>query len=146
MSFCKESKTLETLSKHQQERDPPKFKKNGICAIYKPFWADLPYSNIFSSFTPDLLHQLYKGVFKDHLVKWCTEIIGEKEIDEHFKVMNGFPGLCNFKKGILSVTQWTGMEHKEMEKILLGIVIGAVPSCFVTIVCTVLNFIYLSQL
>jgi hypothetical protein len=145
-SFRDESKTLEILSKHKQGRDPPTFEKDGIRAIYKPFWADLPHSDIFSSFTPDLLHQLHKGVFKDHLVKWCTEIISEKEIDRRFKVMNGFPGLRNFKKGISSVTQWTGTEHKEMEKILLGIVIGAVPSRFVPIVRAVLDFIYLSQL
>ena len=145
-SFREESKTLEILSKHKQKRDPPTFEKDGICTIYKLFWADLPHSDIFSSFTPNLLHQLHKGVFKDHLVKWCTEIISEKEIDRHFKVMNGFPGLHNYKKGISSVTKWTGMEHKEMEKILLGIVIRAVPSRFIPIVCAVLNFIYLSQL
>ena len=121
--FWDVEETLETLRKHQQGHDPPKFDDKGLCAIYQPFWAKLPHWKIFSSFTPDLLHQLHNGVFKDHLAKWCAEIIGEKELDSHFKATNGYPGLWHFKKGILSVSQWTGTEHKEMEKVLLGIVV-----------------------
>ena len=73
-------------------------------------------------------------------------LIGEKEQDKQFKAMNGYPGLCHFKKGISSVSQWTGTEHKEMEKILLGIAIGSVPGRFIHIVRSLVNFIYLSQL
>jgi Plavaka transposase len=138
--------TLELMSKHQQGRDPPQFEKIGLRAVYKPFWADLPHCDIFRCFTPDILHQLHKGVFKDHLVQWCTKIMGEKEIDKRFKAMNGYPGLRHFKKGISSVTQWTGTEHKEMEKLLLGITLGAVPSRFIPVVRSLLDFIYLSQL
>jgi hypothetical protein len=139
-------KTLETLSKHQQGRDPSRFEDEGIRAIYHPFWAKLPHCNIFSTFTPDLLHQLHKGVFKDHLAKWCADIIGEKELDNRFKAMNNYPRLRHFKKGISTVSQWTGTEHKEMEKVLLGIVVGALPSRAVTVVQALLDFIYLSQL
>ena len=126
--FRDKTEILETLKKHQQGRDPPLFEKLGLRAVYKPFWADLPHCDIFSCFTSDLLHQLHKGVFKDHLVQWCTQIIGEKELDKRFKAMNGYPGLHHFKKGISSVSQWTGTEHKEMEKVFIGISIGAVPS------------------
>jgi hypothetical protein len=55
--------------------------------------------------------------------------MGGKEMDKRFKAMSSYPGLRHFEKGIMSVTQWTGMEHKEMEKVLLGITIGGVPSC-----------------
>ena len=140
------SETLELLSKHERGRDPPQFEKIGLRAVYKPFWAQLPHCDIFRCFTPDILHQLHKGVFKDHLVSWCMQIMGEKEIDKHFKAMNGYPGLRHFKKGISSVSQWTGTEHKEMEKILLGIIIGGVPNRFVPVVRSLIDFIYLSQL
>jgi len=60
--------------------------------------------------------------------------------------MNGYPGLHHFKKGILSVSQWTGTEHKEMERIFLGITIGGVSSRFIPVVRSLIDFIYLSQL
>ena len=46
-------KTLETLTKHQQGRDPPNFEDEGLRAVYQPFWAKLPHCDIFSTFTPD---------------------------------------------------------------------------------------------
>ena len=144
--FRDKEETLELLDKHQRGRDPPKFEKNGLRAVYNPFWAQLPHCDIFRCFTPDILHQLHKGIFKDHLVSWCMQIMGEKEIDNRFKAMNGFPGLRHFKKGISSVSQWTGTEHKEMEKIMLGVTIGAVPNRFIPVVRSLIDFIYLSQL
>ena len=54
--FRDKTQTLELLTKHQQGRDPPQFEKDGLRAVYKPFWADLPHCDIFSCFTADLLH------------------------------------------------------------------------------------------
>ncbi|KAI6023988.1 hypothetical protein BKA83DRAFT_4125394 [Pisolithus microcarpus] len=65
---------------------------------------DLPFTNIFACITPNILHQLHKGIFHDHLLQWCTSIVGEKEVDAHFQVMSQYPGLCHFTKGILMVS------------------------------------------
>ncbi|KAF9020721.1 hypothetical protein BDZ89DRAFT_911476, partial [Hymenopellis radicata] len=44
----------------------------------KPFWANLPHTNIHLSITPDVLHQLYQGVLK-HLISWCQILMTEEE-------------------------------------------------------------------
>jgi hypothetical protein len=60
--------TLQTLNQHRRGYSPESFEKHGLRAVYEPFWQNLPYCNVFACFTPDLLHQLHKGIFKDHLV------------------------------------------------------------------------------
>ncbi|KAG6818528.1 hypothetical protein H0H93_004273 [Arthromyces matolae] len=137
--------TLRTLQEHRRGQEPPKFEKEGLRAIYRPFWHNLPHCNIFTCFTPDLLHQIHKGVFKDHFVKWCSSIMGEQEIDARFKAMADHPGLRHFKKGISFVSQWTGREHKEMEKVMMGVLVGGVNSRVLTVGRALLDFIFYAQ-
>ncbi|EJF58879.1 hypothetical protein DICSQDRAFT_148808 [Dichomitus squalens LYAD-421 SS1] len=96
----------------------------GLRAI-EPFWDSLPHSNIFTALTPDIFHQLHKGLFKDHLVSWVTKSIenGTDEIDQRYMAMARHPELHHFKKGISLVCQWTGTEYKNMEKVFLGAVL-----------------------
>ena len=138
--------TLQALNQHRRGYNPESFEKLGLRAVYDPFWQNLPYCNIFACFTPDLLHQLHKGIFKDHLVAWCTSLIGKGELDARFKAMSAFPGLRHFKNGISSVTQWTGTEHKEMEKVFVSIMAGAVNSETLILIRAIVDFIYYVQL
>ncbi|KAG2361458.1 hypothetical protein BDR07DRAFT_1287069, partial [Suillus spraguei] len=112
VSCCKENHCPKCLH-------PPEFEENWLCTVYKLFWSDIPHTDIFLAFTPDLLHQIHKGVFKDYLVKWCLEIIAIPD----------YPGLQHFKKGISTVKQWTGSEHKEMQQVFVGLLTSAVPRC-----------------
>ncbi|KAL6310202.1 hypothetical protein BKA93DRAFT_814481 [Sparassis latifolia] len=43
-----------------------------------PFTNDFPRADIHELLSPDLLHQLIKGTFKDHLVDWVEQYIHGK--------------------------------------------------------------------
>jgi hypothetical protein len=55
--------------------------------------------------------------------------------------MSCHPTLWHFKKGISMTTQWTGNEHKNMEKVFLGMLIGTVDDEVLKTVHAVLDFI-----
>jgi hypothetical protein len=59
--------------------------------------------------------------------------------------MPSYPGLRHFKNGISFVSQWTGCEHKEMERIFASLLIGAVQLAVLRTVIAVIDFIYYAQ-
>jgi hypothetical protein len=42
---------------------------------FKPFTSEFPWADIYEVITPDILHQVIKGTFKDHLVTWVEEYL-----------------------------------------------------------------------
>lgn len=66
------------------------YKCNGACSFtcfmtsldpmfipVKPFTSEFPRADIHEVIAPDILHQVIKGTFKDHLVSW-VELYLEK--------------------------------------------------------------------
>ena len=43
--------------------------------VYQPFTHRFPRADIHELLVPDLLHQLIKGTFKDHLVTWVGDYL-----------------------------------------------------------------------
>lgn len=110
------------------------------------FWADMPYVDITTCITPDLLHQLNKGVFLDHLVKWCTTLLGDDEIDRRFQGLPRYPGLRHFKFGPSIVSQWTGNEGKAMGKVFLPVIAGCSGPEAVNAARHLIDFMYRAHL
>ncbi|KAJ3884978.1 hypothetical protein GG344DRAFT_59913 [Lentinula edodes] len=90
--------------------------------VQHPFWEDLPYTDIFRSITPDILHQMYQGVMK-HLVQWITSIVGAAEIDARVRRLPPNHGIRQFQKGISTLSRVSGSEHKQMCTFLLALII-----------------------
>jgi hypothetical protein len=113
-------------------------------SIYKPFWADLPLANIHQGITPDVLHQLYQGVFL-HLINWCQAVVPAGELDRRIRCLPPGFGVRYFKDGISSLSQVSGPERKNIAKVLLGCLVGLVPAKALTACRALLDFIYLAQ-
>ncbi|KAF7319649.1 hypothetical protein HMN09_00305400 [Mycena chlorophos] len=141
------AETLRVLQQQANGLKPAAFDDLGL-RLTDPFWKDLPHANIHTAFPPDILHQLDKGVFKDHTVSWATAAFGgsetqnDAEVDKRFQAMPSHPSLRHFREGISLISQWTGNEYKNMEKLFLGVLNGAVSDRVLLAVRRVLDFIY----
>jgi hypothetical protein len=142
-----QNEIISILERQKKGLKPKEFGSPGLRSI-DPFWKDLPHCDIFSCFMPDILHQMHKGAFWDHLVSWSGSAAegGERELDRRFQAMPRHPGLQHFQNGISLISQWRGNEHKEMEKIYLGILAGAVDVEVIRTARALLDFIHYARL
>ncbi|KAG1726100.1 hypothetical protein EDB19DRAFT_1945348 [Suillus lakei] len=125
----------------------------GIVSDLVPFTNDFPRADIYKLIAPDLLHQLIKGTFKDHLVEWVGKYLmhihGKKEaekiqddIDHRISVVAPFAGLRRFPQG-RGFKQWTGDDSKVLMKVYLPAIEGHVPTDVVRTFRAFLKFCYL---
>ncbi|KAJ3551631.1 hypothetical protein NM688_g4593 [Phlebia brevispora] len=120
-----------------------------------PFTNDFPHADIHELLSGDLLHQIIKGCFKDHLVEWVNEYLvlthGESEaqeimdqIDHRIAAAPPFGGLRKFKQG-RNFKQWTGDDSKGLMKARDPTLplCGFVPDDMLRAISTFMEFCYL---
>ncbi|KAJ7719659.1 hypothetical protein B0H16DRAFT_1794428 [Mycena metata] len=123
----------------------------GIDADIVPFTYDFPRTDIHELLSSDLLHQVIKGTFKDHLVSWVEDYLNIvhppaevnsmlDEIDRRIAATPQFPCLRRFKHG-RRFKQWTG-DSKALMKIYLPAVKEFIPSKMVKCSSSFLDFCY----
>ncbi|KAN0135781.1 hypothetical protein V8E53_006421 [Lactarius tabidus] len=116
---------------------------------YRPFWERFPFTNIFLSITPDILHQLQQGIFK-YLIRWLIKLWSE-EIDARCSHLPPNHNARHFYKGITMLSNLTGQEHKDISRIILGLVVdlplpeNRSTARLIRAVRALLDFFYLSQ-
>ncbi|KAF7372543.1 hypothetical protein MVEN_00116600 [Mycena venus] len=125
----------------------------GIVGDIIPFTADFPRADIHELISMDLLHQIIKGTFKDHIVDWVEEYIRATndnaeadrilaDIDRRIAITPPFPGLRHFPVG-RGFKQWTGNDSKGLMKVYLPAIAGHVPSQVVQTVAHITEFCHL---
>lgn len=119
-------------------------KKYGLNGVEEPWWADFPELDICKAICPDVLHGLHKG-FKDHMATWGRNIVGVLELDKRYKALPKFPGFRHFSSGISKISQWSGKEHRDLQRSWLCALYGAVSDKVIKATRAELDFIYLAQ-
>ncbi|KAG1834004.1 hypothetical protein DFJ58DRAFT_719386 [Suillus subalutaceus] len=102
---------------------------------------------------PDILHQIIKGAFKDHLVDWVGEYLEVThgaccaakimdDIDCRIAAVAPFAGLRRFpdRRGFW---QWTGDDSKALMKVYLAAIEGHVPQDVMRTFSAFLEFCYI---
>lgn len=140
-----QSDVIRTLHAQATELYPPEYIADGLRPIFSPFWAELPHSDIFLAISSDILHQLHQGVFKDHLKKWCSTLARTKELDSRFQAMPVYSGQRHFKEGISKIKQWTGADHKQVQRVFINALVGSIPADIIKPARHLLDFIYIAQ-
>lgn len=107
-----------------------------------PWWGDIPYLNLATCFTPDLLHQVYQGLFKTHLLRWLKHLVHPETLDERIAALPMAEGMRHFNKGITTVSQWTGRESKQLMAQIVPIVIGDLSPEVGRMVLALFNFMF----
>ncbi|KAN0124602.1 hypothetical protein V8E53_015770 [Lactarius tabidus] len=125
----------------------------GIVGDIIPFTTRFLRADIHELLAPDLLHQVIKGTFKDHIVLWVEKYIRGKypkvkaeqilaDIDRRISVVPSFPGLCHFYQG-RGFKQWTGDDSKGLMKVYLPAISGHLPLKMVQAISALISFCYL---
>ncbi|KAG2737158.1 hypothetical protein P692DRAFT_20638738, partial [Suillus brevipes Sb2] len=125
----------------------------GLIGDLVPFTNDFPRADIHELLSFDLLHQLIKGAFKDHLVDWVAKYLKAvhgtrraeeimSDIDRRVAAVASFSGLRRFPQG-RDFKQWTGDDSKALMKVFLLAIEGHVPQDMVRAFRALLEFCYL---
>ncbi|KAF4570955.1 hypothetical protein EYR36_001776 [Pleurotus pulmonarius] len=127
----------------------------GIVGDLVPFTSAFPRADIHEMLSMDLLHQVIKGTYKDHLVEWVVDYINSEntaadaarilaDIDRRIAAAPPFPGLRRFPQG-RNFKQWTGDDSKALMKVFLPAIVGRVPDGMVAAIRSFTEFCYLAR-
>jgi hypothetical protein len=121
-------------------------RKVGLNGVDNPWWSIFPEIDICQIICPDVLHGLHKG-FKDHCATWNINLISKLELDSCYKRLPKYPGFRHFSQGISKISQWSGREHRELQRNFLATIAGCpdIPSQALKATRAELDFIYTAQ-
>ncbi|KAK0433929.1 uncharacterized protein EV420DRAFT_1282903 [Desarmillaria tabescens] len=114
----------------------------GIDEDILPFTFNFPRADIHEMISSDLLHQIIKGSFKDHLVEWVHEYLVLKEGETHANEIMDDIDRRRFPQG-QRFKQWTGDDSKALMKVYLAAVAEYLPEAIMKTLSAFMDFCYL---
>ena len=116
----------------------------GLNGVHQPFWMNWGRANPPDFLTPDALHAFHKFFF-DHPLKWVINIMGGEELDRRMAALQPRLGVRHWKKGVSTLRQCTGREHRDIQKILVAVIANVVPDRVLCAVRALVKFIFHAQ-
>jgi hypothetical protein len=112
--------------------------------VVEPYWKDWGNACPSIFLTPDGLHQWHKFFF-DHPINWSINIMGGAELDRRLSVLQPRVGVRHWANGVSTLKQLTGREHRDLEKLLPGVIFGAVSNEVACALRAITEFIFQAQ-
>ncbi len=86
-------------------------------------------------------------MWRDHVLKWVRYLVGVKELDCRIKALQPLIGMRHFANGISHLSQWSGREDRELQRILIVAIAGSPRIDVNTMRClrAFHDFLYLAQ-
>lgn len=116
----------------------------GLSGVHQPFWRLWGSADPPKFLTPDALHAWHKFFF-DHVLRWVINIMGGDELDRRMASLQRCVGVRHWKNGVSKLKQCTGREHRDLEKILVPLIAGAVPHPVLRAIRSLNEFIFGAQ-
>lgn len=116
----------------------------GLIGVHQLFWECWGDADPADVLTPDALHSWHKFFF-DHIRKWVINIIGGAELDRRMAALQPCVGVRHWPHGVSTLKQLTGREHRDLEKILVAVIAGAVTPEVLRTVRSITEFIFGAQ-
>jgi hypothetical protein len=99
-------------------------KAHGLNGVHRPFWRNLPGYAPELCLSPDLLHNMLR-FWRDHILKWVRLLVGKIEFDRRLSLLQPVVGYRHFNVGVKNLSQWSGREDRELQRVLVAVVAGA---------------------
>ncbi|KAI6001511.1 hypothetical protein EDC04DRAFT_2908687 [Pisolithus marmoratus] len=113
-------------------------------SVIEPVWKGWLLSEPSDFITPEPLHHFHRFSW-DHDTKWCITATEVAEFDYHFSLLQTLVRNHAFEDGISKLKQDTGCDHCAVQHYIVGIIAGSVLWCFLTAICSLMDFQYLAQ-
>ncbi|KAF7971739.1 hypothetical protein HWV62_20051 [Athelia sp. TMB] len=118
--------------------------KHGLLGVHQPYWLHWGSADPSRFLTPDALHAWHKFYY-DHIIKWVINIITGEELDRRLAALPRSVGVRHWSKGVSKLKQVTGREHRDLEKIIVPVIAGAVSADVLAAIRAITEFIFHAQ-